>query len=236
MPGQFTVQLFDILVYLIPGLAFLMGIDRMNRGQLSAALVRDHAQFSVVYILLIAFLGGVIVHILSGIAYGLYRRLIDDAFCAHTFRETKGYERVRSVLLEKHGEAIQDDEDLYLVAEVFVSERASQGGARVSRLMALSILCRNAIIPLALLGTATAFHAYGARSVQFWLGLPVGVLIGSALLLRGMFAYWTAAIHAVVRICLVLSGTAAVGLSVTAAAAGPSTEASAEGTLTARCR
>lgn len=62
--------------------------------------------------------------------------------------------------------------------------------------MALSILCRNTIIPLSLVFAVTL-----ARTFGLW--LPMGVAAIGALLLRGMTAYWVAALHITVRVFIV---------------------------------
>lgn len=210
MEGSFTVQLFDLLVYLLPGLILLLAFSLFCESGLSAKIIASEAKFAIIYILLFSFFAGVLMHIASTGGMALYRRLVHRNYIHEVINTFEDRENVRKIVSEKihaniqGGDVLYEDDLMYRYAEIMVHEKAPYHGATISRLMALSIFCRNSIIPVAILAIALFLRFQKSRRWYQWLLLSLIVLSVEFLLVQGMASYRATAARLILRAFITL--------------------------------
>ena len=210
MESAFTVQLFDLLVYLLPGLIILLAIFLFLKERFPTKLIVSEAKFAIVYVLLFSFFAGVLIHIASTGAMALYRRIVHSNYLHEAMNTFEDQESVKRIVTEKlhanwqKGDALYQDDLLYRYAEIVVHEKASHQSASVSRLMALSIFCRNTLAPVAFLALALFPRIPGRRRWYRWLLFSVAVFSIEFLLIQGMIQYRATAARLTFRTLIIL--------------------------------
>lgn len=198
MKGQVTVQLFDVLVYLVPGTVFLAAIE--IGIQQSPPANGDLIGFAVH--LFLAFSLGVIAHILAQISHGLINRILGANYLATEIPEFDGFDLVVARVGYVLGNPPRNLCAVFRYAEAFVMENSDTEAASIRRLMALHLFCRNSLIPIILLATAVLYR-FPLSSEQVFVVVVLTVVSG-VILLFGTLRYWSAAIFKVLRTFLVL--------------------------------
>ena len=205
MTGSFTVELFDVLVYLLPGLLTFLGLYWLFSERFQMRGLLGSSISNVVYVLLISFFLGVLVHIFSGFAYGVFRRAGDVRFIQNVVSKFEDMDKVRGIVTQRLDSSDSSDVAVYRYAEAVVIESANHHSASYSRMMALSILCRNSMIPLSLLFLVLGYHLKFTKW-YYWIGLSILLISTELLLYRGMVMFWYGAIKRVLRAVLILYG------------------------------
>jgi len=196
MEGSFTVELFDILVYLLPGLIVLTAANWVWRG-VHESVPNVGPAAKVACILLLAFFIGVLAHIVAagGATVGskVTRYFILDRTLAH-FAE---FDQVSRVVEKRIGTALPDRGVVYRYAENYVVEKAGRQSSSVSRLIALSLFCRNSLLPVAGLGVAWLWRKRRTPVQLAFAFVAVGCV--EAVLVAGWINYYSAAVNKVLR-------------------------------------
>ena len=197
MEGQFTVQLFDILVYLGPGaisLAAIMVISGYKLGSSS-----DEAKgVRIALGLLAVFFLGVLAHIIAQFAYSGVRRVTGQSVLFWTLEQFDELPTITRIVKTRLGHEPRDSGETYRFAEVAVNQRAPAQAASVARLVALSLFCRNSIIPLAVLAYCFWRRWFRGKRRQT-LALVAVLALSETVLVLAFIRYWSVAITKVVR-------------------------------------
>lgn len=193
MGNSFTVELFDVLIYLIPGFIFLAGCYLLFTGTAPTSTTQTDKQFVLIYALLSSFFLGVVIHVLSEAAYIAYEK-VEGSFVRKVVPTFEDIGKVREILSNKYQVRLTDDVFIYQYAESIAFEKSGKQSASISRLTALSIFCRNSVLPMLLLGFGL-LRLVKEKSRLFWLMWGIAIIVIEAVLIRGMFKYWAAAIR-----------------------------------------
>ncbi|MGC2238301.1 MAG: hypothetical protein WA584_19260 [Pyrinomonadaceae bacterium] len=210
MESPFTVQLFDLLVYLLPGGIFLLAIFLLFGKKFSVKTTATETKFAIVYVLLFSFFAGVLIHIVSDSGMYVYRYVFNSNYIHEVMNEFEDRERVRKIVSEKLHASVQGEDGnyhdalTYRYAEIVVHEKAPYHSASISRLTALSIFCRNSMIPIVVLLVALLFRFQKERQLRHWLMLVIILLAFEGLLIRGMNNYRETSANMVLRTFLTL--------------------------------
>jgi hypothetical protein len=219
MDTPFTVQLFDILVYLIPGAITAAGVWLFFRRVINKLLPNIGSTIRIVTLILSAFFLGVVLHATAESAYSLYQRIIGKRFIQSVAGEFQDIELVRRLVKDSLQVNLANDGDVYRYAEVVVLERTQNQSSSVSRFIALSVFCRNSMLALIVFAIGLIKHLTSERLLA---GLPkrkryllviaafLSLLVLEILLYRGMNSYSSAAINKVLRTYIVLHQGAAL--------------------------
>jgi hypothetical protein len=209
MDSSFTVQLFDLLVYILPGLILFAGIWLLLKGALTSLDLTKAA--GLVYVLLLSFLLGVLSHVIAGVVHRLVEEFNNSVTLAKPLREFGELERAKRLAGEKL-RLSTDDVQLYFFAKIYVQDKLPGSSASISRLTALSIFCRNSAFPVLVLAAAATLQIYKKRkrvrgNWKRYCGILFATVAVQLLLLRGMLEYTEAMVHATLRAFIIaLSG------------------------------
>lgn len=213
MDAPFTVQLFDILVYLIPGAITAAGIWLFFRKIIIKLFPAIDTKFGIVAVILASFFLGVVLHATAESAYGFYQRLIGRRFIQTVAGDFRDIETARKIAKESLPVNLWNDEDVYRYAEVVVVERTQNQSASVSRFIALSVFCRNSMLALFIFAVGLAKQFVFERFLSGYdkrkkllviIAAILSLLILETLLYRGMNSYHSAAINKVLRTYIIL--------------------------------
>lgn len=205
MDGSFIVQLFDLLVYLLPGLMSLLGVYLILRRKFPDMMAHADSKLVIIYFVVFSFVAGLLLQVLATSLNGAYRWLANEDFILNNVRSFEGLERVREIVSEKtkikltsDGSTYRDDL-IYRYAEVYVYEKAPNSSVSISRLMALSIFCRNSTIPVVILAVGVFLNIKRKKKWYVWAVLLLSIVLIEILLARGMIAYRAAAVRMTLR-------------------------------------
>lgn len=208
MDTPFTVQLFDILVYLVPGAITAAGVWLFFRGAISKLIPKIDNRVGIITLILSAFFLGVVLHATAESAYSLYQRIIGRRFIQAVAGDFQDIELVRRMVRDSLQVNLANDGDVYRYAEIVVVERTQNQSASVSRFVALSVFCRNSMLALIVLSVGLAKHLVSERLLLsltkrkrclIIIGALLSLIILETLLYRGMNSYYSAAINKVFR-------------------------------------
>jgi hypothetical protein len=213
MDTPFTVQLFDILVYLIPGAITAAGIWLFFRRVITKLLPNIAPTVRIVTLILSAFFLGVVLHATAESAYSLYQRIIGRRFIQTVAGQFQDIELVRRIVKDSLQVNLANDGDVYRYAEVVVLERTQNQSSSVSRFIALSVFCRNSMLALIVFSVGLTKHLASERLLAMLqkrkrllvvIAAFLSLVILETLLYRGMNSYSSAAINKVLRTYIVL--------------------------------
>ncbi len=203
MDGKFTVELFDLLTYLLPGLIVIAAISVMF-GKRILHFVPKETTMKVLSGFLCAFFFGVLTHV---VITNIFSLSIVATKMSLTNRHLEGFKEIAEVKLrleKKIGIISQDNGSIYRYAETFVIENGDAQAASISRLLALSLFCRNSVLPIFLVGCSLIYTS--RRKKISFIVLLIGLTICVELILiRGFINYYSAAMSKVLRTFLVLT-------------------------------
>ena len=214
MDSPFTVQLFDILVYLVPGAITASGIWLFFRRVILRLFPSADIKFRIVTMILSAFFLGVVLHATAESAYSLYQRLSGVRYLQNVAGEFRDIELVRKMVKDSLQVNLLNDGDVYRYAEIVVVERTQNQSASVSRLIALSVFCRNNMLALIIFSVGLMKHLISERLLLnvarrkrhlVIIAAVVSLLMVETLLYRGMNSYYSAAINKVFRTYIILN-------------------------------
>ena len=197
MEGQFTVQLFDILVYLLPGGILLSGGLLLTGYNLEKGAASGTFHSTAVT-LLAMFLLGVLAHVATLGAYSVVRRLTNTSVQSWTLTEFEELDAIEANIESRLGHKPNDIGDVYRFAEIAVNQQAPGQAASVSRLVALSLFCRNSILPMFVLAGGLWRRWSKGHPVRRWI-LGLGLITAEFLFVVGFIRYSSVAITKVMR-------------------------------------
>ncbi len=222
MSGSLTVGVFEIFVYIIPGLLAVLCACILCRGFSWLDFENPHAS-KIILLSLASFIAGVgahicalvgqtSIHILSGRKEGA--SVIEEHIEAFNEFSLEGMQ-------EPTGKPFKDQAAFYRYAEAFVKEKSTRQVDSLARLTAMSLFCRNSILPA---GALIVVLCFSARSVKqdnkhsrfmrhllcllqsrWWFVSLLSLFPVLAILITGYKYYRAAAINLVLRSYLVLS-------------------------------
>lgn len=198
MEGNFTVQLFDLLVYLIPGLITVISLILLFERKIPESLKKKPAG-SIIYILIISFFLGLIIHQASGIGYFLCIKIFKFDIFEYQGEKFGEIEKVKEIVRKKIKTKSLAYYHTYNYAKIFVIENTKYQNATVKRLIALYLCCRNSMLAILILWISFLLfykRKFGLkkRFILYSSGLFV---ITEILLAIGLFVYWSACIYTV---------------------------------------
>ncbi len=201
MGNSFTVELFDILVYLLPG-SILVAAAMLFSDRLASFLLAMDSALRIVVLILVSFYLGVLAHVLAAGLDSLSTRVSGHSVVGRNIERFPDFPLVQETVRSLIPGSRDDKVVTFRYAESYVKEQTQRQSASVSRLVALSMFCRNSMIPLFLFAFVLFRRAKINKKLQaalFW-----GTVVGAELLLvRAYVSYWSAAIHKILRTFLV---------------------------------
>ena len=198
MEENFTVQLFDLLVYLIPGLIIVISLILLFEGKIPEDLKKKPTG-NVIYILIFSFFLGLIIHQASGAGYFFCAKILKFDIFQYQGEKFGEIERVKKLVRKKIKTESLAYYHTYNYAKTFVIENSKYQNATVKRLIALYLCCRNSMLAIFILWICfLLFNKRKSGLKKRFVLYSSGILIITEILLAiGFFVYWTACIYTV---------------------------------------
>jgi RsiW-degrading membrane proteinase PrsW (M82 family) len=204
MEGTFTVQLFDLLIYLIPGTIAAIGIYLLTKEFIPKEILKNSTQNILLAFVLIFFLG-IIIHQAAGIGYSVFRRTFGFDYYEYVSKRYSEFETVKRKVESKTLEKL-DSYQTYMYAKTYVLEKAKNQNSSVSRLIALCLCCRNSIIAIPFFLICLLFYLKKEKKLKRWRWLYITSFLGimEILAIVGFAGYWKAYMNLVYRTFIIL--------------------------------
>lgn len=223
MESSFTVQLFDILAYLIPGIITVCCIWRLSIESIpfQPSLGAKHMAF----FLLLAFCIGVswrVTTINGGQSQGIWglpsvtRYVYDPGRVMNDpkdYMEDADMNRVRELVRRSFQVSGSTDYEIYKYAEAEVLERTNAQSASISKYIALSECCFNSMFPIGMLylillseTRSKRWFSRFAKRLRYFFFICLIILLGGVewVLYDTSNIYYSTAVRNVLRAFLIL--------------------------------
>jgi hypothetical protein len=206
MNSSFTVELFDLLVYLVPGAMALGGAYLLLSEQADKWISKLRSKgLTLTFSLIGAFFLGVVIHIIAGFGYSAIHKITDYDLVGSVTKDFHQRPLIDEILKEKYKVIPINDDEVYRYAEAVVFEKSVSQARNISRLMALAICCRNAMVSLVILTVAFIIR-FRPKFRSHTLALTAFLIVIEFLMFRGSVIYWAAAVQRVFRILIASHG------------------------------
>lgn len=195
MQGSFTVQFFDLMVHIVPGVVILFALSfLLSAEQLQQIKEIDSDVLLLALGFVTSYVVGFILHIGLTTVQGIYGRLRGQRFLdKHLARDAhiKDAERLASRVLNFRSD---DRKLLYRYAQTVVEDQMSSRWTMARRVGALALFSRN-LIPVFLVVAAVVLIK-GQEIGWLWAGIAAGgALLIIVLLFHTWGVYWRRSIE-----------------------------------------
>jgi len=202
MKSDFTVEIFDLLIYIIPGFIILFAAYLLFPKILEE--FKSKAD-NIIIVILIAFFLGVVNHQLSGISYSLFRRTTGFDFVEKICSNYNNIGKVKTIINDSLDIKTESNYDLYLYSKDYILENSEYHSSSIQRIIALYIFCRNSIIPVFLIGISFLIKIRKRITKFSWLIYFFSLTLIELILIFGFANYWQSAILYVFRVITISS-------------------------------
>ena len=203
MNGNFTVQLLDILGYIIPGCIILLGLITLLPTKLLERL-KAYQHFSVYVLLLFifSFTLGIFVHISTASIHGAINKITGKRTLQSILDEMPETLMAEQAAKNRLNIKFSDKIDFYRYAETVVEEKMPKRGNRASRLIAFALFSKNLILACIFLASVVLLKIK-SKCFKIKAFLFVVTLIAIVLLWRGYILYSKNSIQVTLRTFIV---------------------------------